>query len=167
MAEELWARRPLPEPGPEGVVLSSCEPATLADLTARRRELGEALRAGARRPDVDEGAVERLLLAYEELGSNALRHGALPVRMVLTAYDRYWLLDVSDDAVDSPPAPAEDRDPAEGGLGLHLVARVCGAHGWTTGADGRKHVWARIDHTRSEAPAEVWKAVPRPRSPDS
>jgi len=114
-----------------------------------------------------QDAVERLLLVYEELGSNALRHGRGPVRMVLTAFDRYWLLVVSDAAADVPPLPATDRDAAEGGLGLYLVARVCGAHGWTQGEDGRKHVWAQIDHTRTEVQPEVLQSLPRPRAPRS
>jgi hypothetical protein len=55
-----------------------------------------------------------------------------------------------------------DRDAAEGGLGLYLVARICGAHGWTvTGA--RKVTWARIDYTRDEAPVGVVASVPGAR----
>src|SRR5829696_5359920 len=36
---------------------------------------------------------------------------------------------------------AGGRDPASGGLGLHLVARLSVAHGWYVD-DGFKHVWA-------------------------
>ena len=53
-----------------------------------------------------------------------------------------WLIDVSDES-DVPPELAVDRDPARGGLGLHLIARLTTAHGWTVTA-GRKHVWAML-----------------------
>lgn len=168
MTQELWARRALPTSGPDRVVLGRWEPANLAELTSHRRRLASALHAEARPADIDEGAVERLLLVYEELGSNALRHGRGPVRMVLTAVDRYWLLVVSDAAADVQPLPAIGRDASEGGLGLYLVARVCGAHGWTVGPDGRKQVWAQIDHTRREVtPPGLLQSLPRPRSPRS
>lgn len=39
------------------------------------------------------------------------------------------------------------RDPAEGGLGLHLVAECSGAHGWTL-QSGHKEVWARVDRVQ-------------------
>ena len=121
-------------------------PAGPADLTADRRRLAAALHDGARPPGAGEGAVERLLLAYEEVVSNALRHGRSPVEVTVTGNDTSWLLEVSDAAAERPPSPAIGRDPARGGLGLHLVARLCAAHGWTI--DGhRKTVWARIDHT--------------------
>jgi anti-sigma regulatory factor (Ser/Thr protein kinase) len=102
--------------------------------------------------------VERLLLVLEELASNALRHGRAPVSVEITTFDRFWLVDVSDAAPDEPPTPAIGRDPAHGGLGLHMVANLCGACGWTVVAH-RKHVWARIDYTRAEAPG----FIPRPR----
>ena len=87
-------------------------------------------------PDLDE-----LLLVFEELTSNGLRHGRPPVRVVLVKTPTGWLLDVSDAAAESPPVPARDRDPAAGGLGLGLVVVLSAAHGWTV--DGqRKHVWA-------------------------
>ncbi|CCH88149.1 Histidine kinase (fragment) [Modestobacter italicus] len=54
-----------------------------------------------------------------------------------------WLIDVSDACPDSPPAPAVGRDPALGGLGLHLVARLAAAVGWAADG-GRKHVWAAV-----------------------
>jgi signal transduction histidine kinase len=123
--------------------------------------------AAALQPDEDSGAVavgavERLLLVFEEIGSNALRHGRGPVGITLTRSGTHWLLEVTDAAVDAGPAPAVDRDAALGGLGLYVVARVCGAHGWYVDG-GRKTVWARIDHTLSEAPAEVVDGLPKPR----
>ena len=76
--------------------------------------------------EVIEEAVEELLLVFEELASNALRHS--------------W-----------PPQPAVDRDPALGGLGLHLVARLSSDYGWSV-QGGRKHVWACLP-TPSARPA--------------
>ncbi len=135
------------------------------DLTIIRRRVAAALRGGDRRwaaAPVSEGAGERLLLCVEELASNALRHGRAPVQVALTAFDHFWLLAVGDAAVETPPTPAVDRDAADGGLGLYLVARVCGARGWTV--EGfRKVAWVRIDYTCTEAPPEVVATVPRPR----
>ena len=51
---------------------------------------------------MDEGDVEVLLLAYEELTSNAIRHGRLPVIMVTTMADG-WLIDVVDGAAECAP----------------------------------------------------------------
>jgi two-component sensor histidine kinase len=62
----------------------------------------------------------------EELLSNALRHGRLPVTASVTAPRHGWLVAVSDNATDRPPAHGLDRDPAHGGMGLSLVARLCG-----------------------------------------
>ena len=115
----------------------------------------------AHRVGADEGAVERLLLAFEEIGSNAVRHGRPPVDITLSMVATYWLLQVSDTAVERPPTPAVDRDAAEGGLGLYLVAQICGAHGWYNNR-GRKIAWARIDYTRAEAPPEVTSSLPKP-----
>ena len=168
MSPSTWGQRPRPE-AVTACVIGLWVPAGLADLTADRRRLAAALHDGARPPGADEGAVERLLLAYEELASNALRHGGRPVEVTVAGHDTFWLLAVSDAAADRPPSPAIGRDPARGGLGLYLVARLCDAHGWTT--DGhRKTVWARIDHTRTEiwTTARQGKAQPRGfRGPDN
>ena len=45
-----------------------------------------------------------------------------------------------------PVDDAVGRDPVHGGLGLHLVARLCTAHGWIP-RNGRKHVWAHVAPT--------------------
>src|ERR671939_97659 len=145
MPEPAWTQQPLPDVGTDSVV-GRWQPATLRELTGARLQLSAALHDGARPPGAEEGAVERLLLAYEELASNALRHGRSPVEVTVTDTDTSWLLEVSDAASDRPPSPAVGRDPATGGLGLQLVAQLCDAHGWTD--DGhRKTVWARIAHT--------------------
>jgi len=143
---DAWAFRPLPVPGSEPAVVGRWEPLTPIDATLHRRELAGALHNGAPTAGAEEGAVERLLLVFEELVSNALRHGSAPVHVEITAAGHFWLLVVSDGAPGAPPEIAVGRDAAQGGLGLHLVARLCGAHGWTVAGD-RKQVWARLDYT--------------------
>jgi anti-sigma regulatory factor (Ser/Thr protein kinase) len=159
MSETLWAYRPPPLADPptgrwEGA------PATVAELTALRGRLHAALLDDGRSAD----DAERLLLAFEELASNGLRHGRPPVRVTVETTGTGWLLDVSDSAVDRPPTPAVGRDAAEGGLGLYLVARLCDAHGWATDRD-RKHVWARIDYTALDSPGPGASPLHRPRRP--
>ena len=115
-----------------------------ADLTRYRRQLHvEALPGAGAGSDADEAAIERLLLAFEELASNGVRHGLPPVHTTVTAASGGWLIDVTDAEPQQPPVPALDRDPAYGGLGLHLIARLCASHGWATVA-GRKHVWGFV-----------------------
>src|SRR4051794_537319 len=99
MSEALWATRPRPRPaGPDDAVWRG-EPTTLAELRALRMQLREELRAGARRPSgASDDDVDRLLLAFEELVSNGLRHGGGPVRAALTTTGSGWLLEVSDAA---------------------------------------------------------------------
>jgi anti-sigma regulatory factor (Ser/Thr protein kinase) len=115
------------------------------DVTLHRQHLADVLRGAPGSPGADEDALERLLLAFEELVSNGMRHGRAPVRAAVTAFDGCWLLEVSDADVDRPPAPAVGRDPASGGLGLHLVASICTAHGWQP-EGSRKTVWALVEH---------------------
>jgi anti-sigma regulatory factor (Ser/Thr protein kinase) len=84
---------------------------------------------------------DRLVLALDEMASNALRHGGGNVRAAVRRAESAWLLEVSDAATDQPPTPAVGRDPSEGGLGLYLIAELSSAHGWYL-EDGAKHVWA-------------------------
>jgi signal transduction histidine kinase len=142
MITTQWPQRP-PEPDTELTVRWKGAPRVAADLTRLRRELHTA--AGHRpEQDDDADALDRLLLIFEELASNGLRHGRPPVLVLLATVPAGWLLDVSDSAADRPPTPARGRDAADGGMGLPLVARLATAHGWTVHGD-RKHVWARID----------------------
>jgi hypothetical protein len=125
-------------------------PVSPAQLSAARAQLRAVVSdtIAPTGPSVDD--VDRLLLAFEELASNGLRHGRPPVQAEVVGTASGWVLDVSDGAVDEPPMPAVDRDAARGGLGLYLIARIAAAHGWGV-ANGRKHVWARIDFTPDAA----------------
>jgi anti-sigma regulatory factor (Ser/Thr protein kinase) len=84
---------------------------------------------------------DRLVLALDEMASNALRHGGGLVRAMVRPLGDAWLIEVRDGAPDTPPSPAVGRDPSEGGLGLYLIAELATDHGWYVTA-GAKHVWA-------------------------
>ncbi|MET0764374.1 MAG: ATP-binding protein [Blastococcus sp.] len=124
------------------------EPATEAELSAQRAHLRSALSDDALPRDDDD--IERVLLVFGEVGSNGPRHGRPPVHVTVTATSLGWVLAVSDAAADRPPTPAVGRDPANGGLGLLIVARLCTAYGWDT-REGRKTVWGRIDSAATRA----------------
>ena len=135
-----WARRPLPHPvGTQATwTWTVCRP---AELTAARNDLRRHLAASSWATDPD--APDRLLLAFEELASNGLRHGGATVQVRVDGCARGWLIDVSDARPDRPPVPAVDRDSALCGLGLHLVAFLSAAVGWAV-VGTRKHVWAAL-----------------------
>lgn len=162
LTDAMWGHRPPAALAGDVTLVGRWAPTSAAELTRSRHELAATLAPQETAGTVAAGAVERLLLVFEETGSNALRHGRPPVRITVTRSSVHWLLEVSDAAVEAGPDPAVDRDAALGGLGLYVVARVCGAHGWFVAGD-RKTVWARIDHTVAEAPAEVVDALPKPR----
>ena len=126
------------------------------------------LRARVAHPSVcsasTEDARDGLLLVFEELASNALRHGSGQVQAAVVAGPTGWLLDLSDEAPQSPPVPAVDRDPALGGMGLHLVAQLSVDYGWER-RPGRKHVWARLPSGLEAVPERARDRLPEPRSP--
>jgi anti-sigma regulatory factor (Ser/Thr protein kinase) len=125
---------------------------SLSELPGARAGLREHLSAIGFPRDPDDPAADRMILAFDELASNALRHGVSPVVATVVAGTGGWLLDVSDRDPDTMPAPAVGRDPAKGGLGLYLVARLSVAHGWYVD-DGSKHVWACLPTTIEECAA--------------
>ncbi|WP_369251987.1 ATP-binding protein [Geodermatophilus amargosae] len=116
---------------------------TAVDITLLRGRLHRELLRRQLPTRADEDGAERLLLAFEELASNGLRHGAPPVSVSVSQGDGGWLITVSDGASERTPTPDVDRDPADGGLGLYLVARLSAAYGWCT-RTGRKDVWASV-----------------------
>lgn len=143
MDVRMWAEEALPSLGADATQLLGVHVTRASDLTASRGRLAAQLATNPLTAGAAAEDVERLLLAYEELASNGLRHGRPPVQVTVDATSAGWLIVVTDAGVDEPPSPAVDRDPSQGGLGLYLVARLCTAHGWTVD-EGRKHVWACI-----------------------
>jgi anti-sigma regulatory factor (Ser/Thr protein kinase) len=160
MSETLWARRSPPELDVDAPTSWAGEPATAADLTALRRRLCATLADGIRPAATTDDDTERLLLVFEELVSNGLRHGRGPIRVTVSSTGAGWLLEVSDAAPDRPPRPAVARDPAAGGLGLYMVAELAAAHGWMARGE-RKSVWARVDVTSVATPLRP--SLPHPR----
>jgi len=142
MSEDLWGQQPPPQLEADPPAVWTAEPIVPADLTALRVQLRAELTDGSCPAGAGEDDIEQLLLAFEELASNGLRHGRPPVRVTVTTTGSGWVLEVSDGAPDRPPTPAIGRDPATGGLGLYLVAGLSTSHGWAVDA-GRKRVWAR------------------------
>jgi anti-sigma regulatory factor (Ser/Thr protein kinase) len=143
MARVTWPLRPLPDGRGE---VWRWRLGDVAELPAARSVLRSRLGDVGFPREPDDPTSEQLILAFDELASNALRHGKCPVVATVIAGSGGWLLDVSDRAADVMPTPAVDRDPAQGGLGLHLVARLSVAHGWYVD-DGAKHVWACLPTT--------------------
>jgi anti-sigma regulatory factor (Ser/Thr protein kinase) len=144
MSATLWGHRP-PPPVSSGLSRTwAWDLGAVADVTAARGRLREAVLGTAGPAGVSEDDLQRLLLSFEELASNGVRHGRGPVRVSVVSTGSGWLVDVTDAAVDRPPTPAVDRDAAEGGLGLYLVARLSAAHGWTV-RGRRKHVWTLVE----------------------
>jgi anti-sigma regulatory factor (Ser/Thr protein kinase) len=138
-----WPLRPLPNGRGE---VWRWDLRTIAELPAVRNALRGRLEGAGFPDDGDDAATERLVLAFDELASNALRHGRSPVVATVIAGSGGWLLDITDRARDSMPAPVLDRDPAHGGMGLQLVARLAVAHGWFV-EGSCKHVWACLPAT--------------------
>lgn len=142
-----WPRQaPRPELAAGATDVWRAEVPSRAAISRTRSLLHGHVCETGRRTAVEDADLEVLLLTYEELTSNAVRHGRSPVIATVTTTDGGWLIDVIDGATERAPSPAIDRDPALGGLGLHLVARLCAAHGWWVERN-RKHVWARVRRT--------------------
>ncbi len=131
-ARELWpSARP-----PAGPDHFAWDLDSVAELPLVRAEVRAHL-AGPRQADLRD----RLVLALDEMASNALRHGGGRVRAAVRPLAGAWLVEVRDGAPDAPPTPAVGRDPSEGGLGLYLIAELATDHGWYVTGEA-KHVWA-------------------------
>jgi anti-sigma regulatory factor (Ser/Thr protein kinase) len=101
------------------------------------------LRRTASRQAPDPDLLDQLILAFDEMASNALRHGGGEVRATVRLTENAYLIEVSDRAASAPPTPAVGRDPSEGGLGLYLIAEMATEHGWYV-EGGAKFVWALL-----------------------
>jgi hypothetical protein len=143
MSSTSWLRRPVPDVDDRALRLWHWELRSSGDLTASRMSLRQELLPAGDSAHTHEDDVDLLLLAFEELASNGLRHGRPPVTAAVSATPTGWLIDVSDADATHWPTPAVDRDPAYGGLGLHLVVGLSTTHGWSV-RSGRKHVWACV-----------------------
>jgi anti-sigma regulatory factor (Ser/Thr protein kinase) len=127
---------------PAASTVRSWELHDIAQLPQVRAELRRAATATDRGP-ADPDLRDQLILAFDEMASNALRHGGGRVQAAVRTTGDSFLIEVSDQATTAPPAPAVGRDPSEGGLGLYLIAELASAHGWYV-RNGHKHVWALL-----------------------
>jgi anti-sigma regulatory factor (Ser/Thr protein kinase) len=118
----------------------------LDDIAQLPQVRAEVRRFAAARESAAPAAADlrdQLILAFDEMASNALRHGGGRVEAAVRLTGDAYLIEVSDQAAGAPPSPAVGRDPSEGGLGLYLIAELATAHGWYV-SDGLKHVWALL-----------------------
>ena len=131
---------------PRSSLLLAWELHDVGELPHVRAELRRHAVTGAGTDPETADLHDRLVLALDEMASNALRHGGGRVRAVVGQTADAFLIEVSDQAPEVVPAPAVGRDPSEGGLGLYLIAELATAHGWYV-RDGAKHVWALLPRT--------------------
>lgn len=141
-AEPVW---PSASP-PQAATLLAWELHDVVELPRVRAELRQHAVTGAGADSQTADVHDRLVLALDEMASNALRHGGGRVYAAVGQTADAFLIDVSDQAPDVAPAPAVGRDPSEGGLGLYLIAELATEHGWYV-RDGAKHVWALLPRT--------------------
>jgi two-component sensor histidine kinase len=155
--QNVWAHEPPPRPGAEPTGLLRATLKDAAEITALRRQLRDRVWQGAGGQDADE--VDRLLLVFEELASNGVRHGRGPVTVSVVDTGTGWLLQVQDADGGRAPSPAVGRDPAKGGLGLVLVSRLAAGHGWVRDERGGKTVWACVEYrtTKLSLPQVIWR----------
>lgn len=133
-ADRVWPSATPPRAEP----LLSWQLSDVAELPGMRAQVRGAIDSGT-----DPDVLDQLVLALDEMASNALRHGGGGVEAAIRLTDTGYLIEVSDAAAARPPTPAVDRDPSEGGLGLYLIARMALRHGWYARV-GAKHVWALL-----------------------
>jgi anti-sigma regulatory factor (Ser/Thr protein kinase) len=98
--------------------------------------------------------VEQFVLVVDEITSNALRHGAVPVQLRVSGDGMNWLVAVTDHAPGAPPTPASGRAPGGGGYGLYMIADLTDAHGWHR-QDHSKTVWALLGSAGDELPGSA------------
>ena len=121
MSGLVWPSAPVPSE--DGDVWRWVLP-TVHDASRVRMDLRARLAHPSLASRSTEDAREGLLLVFEELASNALRHGGGAVEAMIVAVPTGWLIVLTDGSPDSPPRPEVDLDPAFGGMGLPMVAQL-------------------------------------------
>ena len=99
-------------------------PAGTRAAAAARALAREALRGQGVADDLDD-----VILMVDELVTNAVVHGAGPVRLLLRRAGAQLFGEVSDTGAELPAAPLDQQVSAEGGRGLWLVAMLSSDHG--------------------------------------
>jgi anti-sigma regulatory factor (Ser/Thr protein kinase) len=91
---------------------------------------------------------EDLLLVVSELVTNAVVHGAEPIRVTMVRAPQRVRVEVTDGAAASSPHgnPRPPKD-AETGRGLSVVTRLALAWGWRASPGRGKTVWAELPLT--------------------
>ena len=144
MAEQAVGRMWPSGPPPAATGGMRWELHEVAELPAVRAQLRRHLEGMPEVPGPRAAELrDQLVLAFDEMASNALRHGGGRVSAAVRLSPHGYLVEVSDAAAAAPPTPAVGRDPSEGGLGLYLIAEMATEHGWYVHG-GAKHVWALL-----------------------
>ena len=96
----------------------------------------------------EPGSREDLLLVVSELVTNAVVHGAEPIRVTMVRAPQRIRVEVTDGAAASSPHgnPRPPTD-AETGRGLSVVTRLAVAWGWRASPGRGKTVWAELPVT--------------------
>ena len=143
MTAQQWDRCPVPAVARTGHAVGEWELRSQVDLIVSRGQLRDALLRTPVPATMEFDDLQRLLLAFEELAANGLRHGRAPRRVSVVGAGEGCLIVVTDAATECPPTPVAGPDLAHGDFGLYLAARLCPSHGWSVCRD-RKHVWALL-----------------------
>ena len=96
----------------------------------------------------EPGSREDLLLVVSELVTNAVVHGAEPIRVTMVRARQRVRVEVTDGAAAASPHgnPRPPTD-AETGRGLSVVTRLAVAWGWRASPGRGKTVWAELPLT--------------------
>ena len=96
----------------------------------------------------EPGTREDLLLVVSELVTNAVVHGAEPIRVTMVRASERIRVEVTDGAAAASPH-GNPRPPAdaETGRGLSVVTRLAVAWGWRAAPGSGKTVWAELPLT--------------------
>ena len=96
----------------------------------------------------EPGSREDLLLVVSELVTNAVVHGAEPIRVTMVRAPERVRVEVTDGAAASSPHgnPRPPTD-AETGRGLSVVTQLAVAWGWRASPGRGKTVWAELPLT--------------------